>query len=161
VSLEHVANIEPFKNGLCKFPQYPTTSKSPPQKSEQLTMSPTPNKPPLPELIPDLLDLTQVQCMELTLAALIASSTKPDGKANLSIQKTAVSYEVPQSMLNDHWNGTPTHKEGHAHELLLTSVQEEVLVEWIKVMGCHGIPMTMTMITDHVANIVGHTVGKS
>jgi hypothetical protein len=92
-------------------------------------MSPTSNEPPLPELITDLPDLTQVWCMELTLAALIASGTKPDGKPNLLIQKTAIDYEVPQSMLNDCWNGTPTHKEGHAHELLLTSVQKEVLVK--------------------------------
>ncbi|KAF8235672.1 hypothetical protein L208DRAFT_1213046, partial [Tricholoma matsutake] len=62
-------------------------------------------------------------------------------------------YEVPQSTLNDQWNGTPTCKEGHVHELLLTPAQEEVLVKWIKVMGHQGIPMTMTMIIDHVADI--------
>jgi len=119
------------------------------------------NEPPLPELVHNLLDLTQVQRMELTLAALITSSIKPDGNPNLSIQKTAIDYEVPCSTLNDQWNGTPTHKEGHTHELLLTAAQEEVLVNWIKVMGCHGIPMTMTMVTDHVADIVDRNVGES
>jgi Tc5 transposase DNA-binding domain len=46
------------------------------------------------------------------------------------------------------------------HELLLTVGQEEVLVEWIKVMGCQGIPMTTVMIIDHVTDIVGHSVGE-
>jgi hypothetical protein len=124
-------------------------------------MSPPSSEPPLPELILDLSDLTQVQRMELAFAALVASGTKPDGNPNLSIRQTAIQYEVPRSTLNDRWNGTPTCKEGHAHELLLTTAQEEVLVEWIKVMGCRGIPMTSTTIIDHVANIVGHTVGES
>jgi hypothetical protein len=99
--------------------------------------------------------------MEHALTTLVASGTKPDGKPNLSIRKVAMEFEVPQSTLTSRWNGTPMHKEGHAHELLLMAAQEEVLTEWIKVMGCRGIPMTATIITDYVADIVGHTVGKS
>ena len=110
------------------------------------------NEPPLPELVHNLSDLTKAQRMELALAALIASGIKPDGNPNLSIQKTAIDYEVPCSTLNDQWNGTLTHKEGHTHELLLTTAQEEVLINWIKVMGHHGIPMTTMMVTDHVCH---------
>jgi len=120
-----------------------------------------PADPPAPELIPDLADLTQAQRMEHALAALVASGTKPDGKPNLSIRKVAMEFEVPRSTLTGRWNGTLTRKEGHAHELLLTAAQEEVLTEWIKVMGRRGIPMTATIITDYVADIVGHTVGES
>jgi Tc5 transposase DNA-binding domain len=77
------------------------------------------------------------------------------------LDQTAFEYEVPRSTLNDQWNGTPTRKEGHVHELLPTPAQEEVLVKWIKVMGRRGIPMTTTMIIDHVADIIGHaTVGE-
>jgi hypothetical protein len=99
--------------------------------------------------------------MECTFTVLVASGTKPDGKPNLSIQKVAVEFDVPRSTLTGRWNGTPTRREGHAHELLLTVAQEEVLTAWIKVMGCRGIPMTTTIITDYVADIIVHTVSES
>ena len=111
------------------FTPIPSHVEVSPHKSEQLTMPPLSTEPPLPELTPDLSDLTQAQRMELALAALITSGIKPDENPNLSIRKTAIQYEVPRSTLNDRWNGTPTCKEGHAHELLLTAGQEEVLVE--------------------------------
>jgi hypothetical protein len=116
--------------------------------------------PIMPQSPSELLDLTQVQRMELALAALVASGTKPNGHPNLSIRQTAILYEVPRSTLTDRWNGTLTRKEGHAHELLLTPAQEEVLVDWIKVMGHRGIPLTATAITDYVTHIVGQ-VGES
>ena len=53
----------------------------------------------IPSESPNLTDLTQVQHMELALAALIASSTKPNGLPNLSIQNTATLYQVPRSTL--------------------------------------------------------------
>jgi hypothetical protein len=155
---EHIATFKPLKTDGVFFSSYIEVS---PCKSEQLTMPPPFTEPPLPELTPDLSDLTQAQRMELALAALVTSGIKPDGNPNLSIRKTAIQYEVPRSTLNDRWNGTPTRKEGHAHELLLTAGQEEVLVEWIKVMGRRGILMTTAMIIDHVADIVGHAVGES
>jgi hypothetical protein len=86
--------------------------------------------------------------MEHALAILVASGTKPNGNPNISIQKVATDYQVPYSTLTGRWNGTPT------------AAQEEVLTEWIKVMGHWGIPMTATIITDYVADIVGHTVGE-
>jgi hypothetical protein len=121
----------------------------------------SPSEPPIPSEPPNLTDLTQARRMELALAALIASGTKPNGLPNLSIRNTATLYQVPRSTLTDRWNGTPTRKEGHAHELLLTPAQEEVLVDWVKVMGRRGIPLTATAITDYVADIVGHAVGES
>ncbi|KAF8240820.1 hypothetical protein L208DRAFT_1230676 [Tricholoma matsutake] len=58
----------------------------------------------------------------------VTSSIKPDGNPNLLVRKMAIQYEIPQGMLNDRWNGTPNYKKGHAHELLLTAGQEEVLI---------------------------------
>jgi hypothetical protein len=110
---------------------------------------------------PDLTDLTQAQRMEAALTALVASGTKPDGKPNASIRKMAIDYDVPRSTLTDRWNGTPTRTEGHAQELLLTAAQEEVLTEWIKVMGRRGILMTATTIIDCVAEIAGREPGAS
>ena len=124
-------------------------------------MATPPAELPIPELIHDFADLPQAERMAHAMAALHASGTKPDGKPNLSIQRVATQFEVPKSTLTDQWNGTRTCKEAHEHELLVTAAQEEVLVEWIKVMGRRGIPMTAVIITDYVADIVGHTVGKS
>jgi hypothetical protein len=124
-------------------------------------MSLPPTVPTAPEIHKDLTEMTQDERMELSFAALVASGTKLDGKPNLSIRNTALLYDVPRSTLNDRWNGIPTRKEGHRRELLLTSAQEEVLVEWIKVMGRRGIPLTATTLADYVTDIVGHAVGES
>ena len=99
--------------------------------------------------------------MECAFSALVAAGTRPDGKPNISIRSIVRQFEVPHSTLSDRWNGTPTRKKGHEHELLLTAAQEEVFTGWVKVMGCRGIPMTATTITDHVADIAGRAVGKS
>jgi hypothetical protein len=124
-------------------------------------MATPPAELPIPELIHDFADLPQAERMEHAMAALRASGTKPDGKPNISIWRVATQFEVPKSTLTDRWNGTHTRKEAHENELLVTAAQEEVLVEWIKVMGRRGIPMTAAIITDYVADIVGHTVGES
>ena len=124
-------------------------------------MAPPPTTdPPTPKLIDDFMNLTLAQWMEHALAALIASGTKPNGYPHLSIWRAATQFDIPWSTLTDWWNGTPTHKKGHTHELLVTAAQEEVLVDWIIVMGCWGIPMTATIITNYVAGIVGYTVGN-
>ena len=120
-----------------------------------------PTEPPVPELISDISDLSQAQRMERAFAALVAAGTRPDGKPNISIRSIVRQFEVPHSTLSDRWNGTPTRKEGHEHELLLTAAQEEVFTEWVKVMGRQGIPMMATTITDHVADIAGRAVGES
>lgn len=120
--------------------------------------------PPVPELIPDGPDPSQLalpQRMEHALAALIASGTKPDGNPNLSIRRAAQQFCVPRTTLTSRWNGTRTRKEAHEHQRLLTVAQEEILTDWIKVMGRRGIPMTATIIADYVADIVGHAVGES
>jgi hypothetical protein len=83
------------------FTPIPSHIKVSPCKSEQLTMPPQSTDPPLPELTPDLSDLTQAQHMELSLTALVTSGIKPDGNPNLSIRKMAIQYELPQSTLND------------------------------------------------------------
>src|SRR2546429_542551 len=88
-----------------------------------------PLEPPIQDLLDEFDHLPQAEHMELALAALVASSTKPDGNPTLSIRRTAQLYAVPRSTLTDQWNGTPTCREGHAHEMLLTSAWEEVFVE--------------------------------
>ena len=41
------------------------------------------------------------------------------------------------------------------------AVQEEVLVKWIKVQGCHGIPLTYVTVALYAGEISGQQVGGS
>ena len=124
-------------------------------------MTPPSTNPPVPESIHDPSNLAQPQRMERALTALVASGTKPDGYPNLSIRRAAQQFDVPPTTLTSRWNGTPTRQEAHEHERLLTAAQEEILTEWIRVMGRRGIPMTATIIADYVGDIVGHVIGES
>ena len=152
---KQVVKFPPSIKFICKSSSHP--------ESTHFTMSLPVSEPPVPELVVDndLSVLTQAERMEQALVALVASGTKPDGNPKLSIRKTAAEFNVPRSTLTDRWNGTPTHREGHVHELLLTPAQEEVLVEWIKVTGRRGIPFMASMIADYVADIVGHEISES
>jgi hypothetical protein len=57
--------------------------------------------------------------------------------------------------------GGKTRQEAHVHEQLLTAAQEEVLVKWIKVQGCHGILLTYAMVALYAGEISGQEVGGS
>jgi hypothetical protein len=157
VLYELLAVLKTFKNEL----ESTFYQSFPPHKFWLRTMAAPPTKPLIPELITDIADLTQAQRMEQVLTVLVASGTKPNGKPNLSICNIAKQFDIPHSTLTDRWHGTLTGKESYTHKLLHTAGQEEVLTEWIKVMGHRGIPVTATLITDHVADIVGHTVSES
>jgi hypothetical protein len=51
----------------------------------------------------------------------------------MSERKAADYYGVPRSTVQARAKGILTRKEAHAHERSLTSPQEEILAEWIKV----------------------------
>ena len=54
----------------------------------------------------------------------------------MSERKAAIYYRVSRSTVQDRAKGILTRKEAHAHERSLTSPQEEILTEWIKVRTC-------------------------
>ena len=56
--------------------------------------------------------------------------------------------------------GGKSRQEAHVEEQLLTPAQEEVLVEWIKVQGRRGVPMTYASVGHAAAEISGKLVGE-
>ena len=57
--------------------------------------------------------------------------------------------------------GGKSHQEAHVGEQLLSEAQEEILVKWIKIQGCCGIPMTYSSIVQCAHAISGKQVGES
>jgi len=110
----------------------------------------------------DISALSKEERIQLAIAAVRDSGLKADGVTTLlSLREAARIYDVPRGTLTDRYNGVRTRAEAHEHEQLLSDSQEEVLVDWIKVMARRGIPMTASMVRDHVADIIGGPVGES
>jgi transposase len=84
---------------------------------------------------PNLASLSKEVRIRLAIDAVRASGTNSDGRFNLSLRQAAKEFDVARSTLTGRFNGMPTRKEAHEHEQKLQPAQEEVLVEWIKVMG--------------------------
>jgi hypothetical protein len=57
--------------------------------------------------------------------------------------------------------GGKTREDAHASERLLTAPQEEVLVNWVKVQGRRGVPMTYASVAQCAGEISGQHVGES
>lgn len=51
--------------------------------------------------------------------------------------------------------------EANIAQRALTPAEEEILVEWTKVMGRHGIPLTQTTIAEYASEISGKAIGLS
>jgi hypothetical protein len=86
---------------------------------------------------------------------------KSDGQHVLSLRQAAKDYDVPRSTLTSRFNGMPTRKEAHEREQKLQPAQEKVLVEWIKVMGQRGVPLTPQALIDYASDICDGPVGSS
>ncbi|PPR08153.1 hypothetical protein CVT24_012447 [Panaeolus cyanescens] len=55
--------------------------------------------------------------------------------------------------------GMKTRQEAHEHERLLSSPEEEMLVDWIKSLGRRAVPATLDMVRDFASEISGKKVG--
>ncbi|KAF8240103.1 hypothetical protein L208DRAFT_1128033, partial [Tricholoma matsutake] len=83
-----------------------------------------------------------------------------NGESLLFVCKAASIYDVPHSTLRDHIKGLPTCAEVHADQQALSVAKEEVVVEWAKVLGRQGVPMTYSTLTKYVSEISGRHIGK-
>ncbi|TFK17589.1 hypothetical protein FA15DRAFT_661337 [Coprinopsis marcescibilis] len=54
-----------------------------------------------------------------------------------------------------------TWAEAHEAQMKLTLAEEAILVDWIKVQGRRGVPVTYELLINHASAIAGTTVGKS
>jgi hypothetical protein len=95
----------------------------------------------------------------------------------LSERKAAIYYRVPRTTIQNRIKGMVSREEAHAHERSLSSPQEEVLVEWVKVQiamySCNslqlsnvskglakrGIPLSLTTVGAYAAEIRGAPLG--
>src|ERR1700678_287807 len=57
--------------------------------------------------------------------------------------------------------GGKTRHEAHIGERLLTDAQEKMLVEWVKVQGRCGVPMTYASVAQYAGAILGQQIGGS
>jgi helix-turn-helix, Psq domain len=108
----------------------------------------------------NILALPQEDCIQLAISAINKAGKNTNGKSLLSVRKAASIYDVSRSTLGDCIKGLPTHAEVHADQQAL-SVAEEVVVEWAKVLGCQGVPMTYSTLTKYASEISGRHIGES
>ena len=62
--------------------------------------------------------------------------------------------------LINHFNGKQTKCEAHQHEQTLNFSAESVLVDWIREMGQHGVPLHPSTVVQHALAISGKTIGR-
>lgn len=78
-----------------------------------------------------------------------------------SINKAAEVYCVPRSTLQTRLRGVRTRREAHEHQQLLSPAQENILVEWVKIMGRRGVPLSLTTTAEYASDIAGRPVGET
>jgi len=119
---------------------------------------------PLQEPTPpsaDILALPQEDWIQLAINAITNSGLKPNGDQQLSICKAAETYDVPCTTLHSHMKGLHTCAKAHVEQQALLPAEEEVLVKWAKVQGCHGIPLAYSTLTKYASEILGKLIGES
>ena len=89
------------------------------------------------------------------------SGKKANGEPLFSACKAASLYNVPRSTLGDRLKGVPTRAEAHADQRALSAAEEEIIVEWAKVLGRRGVPMTYSTLIKYASEISGRHVGES
>lgn len=109
----------------------------------------------------EIQNLSQDEHIELAIIGIRNAGKTAQGNDILSLRKAATIYQVTRQTLANRILGMKTRVKAHEHERNLTSAQEDVLVEWVKVMGRRGLPLTPTTITDYAAHISGKRVGRS
>ncbi|KIL55149.1 hypothetical protein M378DRAFT_18199 [Amanita muscaria Koide BX008] len=109
----------------------------------------------------DVLALPQEERIQLAISAINEAGKKANGESLLSVRKAASLYNVPRSTLGDRIKGLPTRAEAHADQRLLSVAEEEIIVEWAKVLGRRGVPMTYSSLTKCASEISGRHIGES
>ncbi|KZT63246.1 DDE-domain-containing protein, partial [Daedalea quercina L-15889] len=81
--------------------------------------------------------------IDAALAAIKVSGLKPNGKPKESICSVAKTFGIASSTLNNCWNGKKSPINLHIPQRKLNPMEEGVLVDWIKEVGQHGVPIGM------------------
>jgi hypothetical protein len=81
--------------------------------------------------------------------------------ARISIAEAARVYHIHPKTLGARARGRKSRDEAHAHQRLLTHLQEEMLVRWCQNMGWRGEPVGLMDLRAMVADIAKQPVGLS
>ena len=114
-----------------------------------------------PLVVPDISKLDDEQRLQLAVKAIDDSDLLPDGTRKLSFRQAAKAFQVPCTSLAARYRGALPKKKAHESQQKLTRAQEDVLVEWVKVQGRRGVPISPSALADHAAAIAGTSIGHS
>jgi hypothetical protein len=124
----------------------------------------------------DILIRPREEHIQLAVAAIQESGTKPNGDPYYSARQAERDFDIPRSSLGRRlkglqnytvilycWNflGGKNRHEAHVGEQLLTEAQEDILAKWVKIQGRRGVPMTYASVVQCANAISGKQVGGS
>ncbi|CAK5265843.1 unnamed protein product [Mycena citricolor] len=79
----------------------------------------------------------------------------------VSQRKACTFYRVNRGTVANRMRGLQNRVQAHAKERAVSDAEETVFVDFIKVLGYRGIPLTMDMITVYASQIAGKELGKT
>jgi hypothetical protein len=120
-----------------------------------------PKSLPSPSHSNDILAKSYEDRIQLAIKAIKAAGYKPNGDLQLSIRKAAGIYQISRSTLSNRMNGIQTHAVAHEKQQTLSAAEEEILVEWAKVQGRRGVPLTYSTLSLYASEISGKHIGES
>ncbi|TFK46919.1 hypothetical protein OE88DRAFT_1811454 [Heliocybe sulcata] len=97
----------------------------------------------------------------LAVAAIECAGMNALGQPNLSIREASKAFNVSKSTLSDRLNGKSTKAKAREPQQKLCSEAEAALVDWIKIMGRRGLPMSASTIIDCAADLCKMHIGQS
>ncbi|CAK5268608.1 unnamed protein product [Mycena citricolor] len=112
---------------------------------------------PEQELNPDDFVNTPMEDLDMEVRLELAGIVVRD--KTMSLRRAAVHYAVPRSTLSRRINGAQTHQDSHENQQLLTKATEAVLIQWIKIFGERGMPMSLKTVEDYATQLAGRPVG--
>ncbi|KAF7367161.1 DDE-domain-containing protein [Mycena sanguinolenta] len=106
-------------------------------------------------------DIADVDLNLLSVEERMQLAIKTMDKTGMPERPAAKYFRVPRATLQSRRQGVLPRVEAHAHERVVSVVQEQVLVEWIKIVGRRGFPLSLETVGAYASAICGTTVGKS
>ena len=131
------------------LPDLAVSAMSPPNKAARVQVDPL-----------DLEGKSGKEHIQMALKAITHNGFKENGQPWLSIREVALTFQVKRGVLGAQFNGRKTRKEAHEHEKTLTFAQERALVDWVKEMGCRGIPLHASAVAHHASAILGTPISE-
>lgn len=109
----------------------------------------------------DLDDLSQEDRIAHVLKAIDAAGSSRTASTSIPFDAHLLTSVFPIQHPKIDTTGRLTRHEAHAHELALTHLQEQVLVDWTCEQARRGVPLTADTLRDCASDISGQPVSRS